>query len=245
MSAAGKPPAAGSRSPRRHAVQKGVPLRPLRLSLVLAAAALLAPAPAAADNPRLVGSVGPGPTISLLGADGARVTSLAAGTYDLVVTDRSEEHNFHLSGPGVDVSTDVELTGTKTFTITVRDGAYTFVCDPHASTMRGSFRVGAGTTTPPAAAPKRLVGTVGPGFSISLRTATGALAKLVGAGTYRLTINDRSASHNFHLVGPGVNRKTAVAFRGTVTWTLRLRPGTYRFVCDPHASRMKGSFRVR
>jgi plastocyanin len=23
-----------------------------------------------------------------------------------------------------------------------------------------------------------------------------------------------------------------------------LRPGTYRFVCDPHKARMKGSFRV-
>jgi len=42
-----------------------------------------------------------------------------------------------------------------------------------------------------------------------------------------------------------VNRKTRVAFRGTVTWTLRLRAGTYRFVCDPHARQMRGSFRVR
>jgi plastocyanin len=50
--------------------------------------------------------------------------------------------------------------------------------------------------------------------------------------------------HNFHLRGRGVNKRTTVAFRGTATWTVTLRVGTYRFVCDPHARRMRGSFRV-
>jgi len=31
----------------------------------------------------------------------------------------------------------------------------------------------------------------------------------------------------------------------TVTWNLRLRAGIYAYVCDPHASQMRGSFRVR
>jgi hypothetical protein len=38
---------------------------------------------------------------------------------------------------------------------------------------------------------------------------------------------------NFHLVGPGVNRRTGAAFTGTVTWTVRLARGTYRFGSDP------------
>jgi plastocyanin len=224
-------------------------LRLSRLLIPLAAAALLAPGTAAADNVRLNGTVGPGPTISLTDAGGGRVTQLDAGTYDIVVDDKSAEHNFHLFGGSVDVATDVEFVGVRTFTVTLTDRTYQFVCDPHASTMRGSFRVGAATggggggggggTTP-----KRLTGTVGPGFSVSMRTAAGALARLVGAGSYRITVRDRSRSHNFHLVGPGVNKKTGVGFRGTVTWTVRLRAGTYRFVCDPHKARMKGSFRV-
>jgi plastocyanin len=166
-----------------------------------------------------------------------------------VVDDKSVEHNFHLFGGGVDVATEVEFVGVRTFTVTLADGTYQFVCDPHASTMKGSFRVGAvsgggGGGGGGAPAPKRLTGTAGPGFSISMRTAAGALARLVGAGSYRITIRDRSKSHNFHLIGPGVNKRTGVAFTGTVTWSLRLRAGTYRFVCDPHKARMKGSFRV-
>jgi plastocyanin len=225
-------------------------LRLSRLLIPLAAAALLAPGTAAADNIRLNGTVGPGPSISLTDASGGRVTQLDAGTYDLVVDDKSVEHNFHLFGGSVDVATEVEFVGVRTFTVTLTDGTYQFVCDPHASTMKGSFRVGAasgggggggGGGSP---APKRLTGTVGPGFAISMRTAAGALARLVGTGNYRITIRDRSKSHNFHLVGPGLNKRTGVGYTGTVTWTVRLRPGTYRFVCDPHKARMKGSFRV-
>ena len=222
-------------------------MRLSRLLIPLAAAALLAPGTAAADNIRLNGTVGPGPSISLTDASGGRVTQLDAGTYDIVVDDKSADHNFHLFGGSVDVATEVEFVGVRTFTVTLADGAYQFVCDPHASTMKGSFRVGAATVGGGgggAPAPKRLTGTAGPGFSISMRTAAGALARLVGAGSYRITIRDRSKSHNFHLIGPGVNKRTGVGFTGTVTWSLRLRAGTYRFVCDPHRARMKGSFRV-
>jgi plastocyanin len=41
-----------------------------------------------------------------------------------------------------------------------------------------------------------------------------------------------------------VNKLTTVAFKGTKTWTVTLRKGTYRYVCDPHKTFMKGSFRV-
>ena len=64
------------------------------------------------------------------------------------------------------------------------------------------------------------------------------------AGTYVFKIADKSSIHNFHLSGPGVNKKTTVGGTGTTTWTLKLKKGTYKFVCDPHASFMKGSFKV-
>ncbi len=89
----------------------------------------------------LKGSVGPGFEISLTTEDDQPVETLAPGSYTLLTDDKSDIHNFHLTGEGVDVSTDVGGTGTDSFDITVTSGAYTFVCDPHASTMNGSFEV--------------------------------------------------------------------------------------------------------
>jgi plastocyanin len=86
----------------------------------------------------LNGSVGPGFDISLDGTDG-----ITAGDFTLVVNDQSTAHNFHLTGPGgVDVSTEVSEEGEESFDVTLQAGEYTFVCDPHASQMNGSFTVG-------------------------------------------------------------------------------------------------------
>ena len=88
-----------------------------------------------------------------------------------------------------------------------------------------------------------LNGTVGPGFTITLKQG-GKTVKTLKAGTYVFKISDKSSIHNFHLTGPGVNKKTTVPAKGTFTWKLTLKKGTYKFVCDPHASFMKGSFTV-
>jgi len=93
------------------------------------------------------------------------------------------------------------------------------------------------------AAPTKLTGTVGPGFTITLKKG-GKKVTTLKAGTYVFTIQDKSSIHNFHLTGPGVNKKTSVGFTGTKTWTLTLKKGTYKYVCDPHASIMHGSFKV-
>ena len=90
----------------------------------------------------------------------------------------------------------------------------------------------------------RLAGTVGPGFTIGLKQA-GKKATTLKPGRYSFVISDKSSAHNFHLTGPGVNKKTTVGGTGTTTWTVMLKAGTYRFVCDPHASGMKGSFTVK
>ncbi len=73
----------------------------LRTLLVLAlGATLLAPGEALADNPKLEASVGPGFSIRLLGPTGQAVTQIEPGTYDIVVRDLSEEHDFHCKGRG-------------------------------------------------------------------------------------------------------------------------------------------------
>jgi hypothetical protein len=90
-----------------------------------------------------------------------------------------------------------------------------------------------------------LSGSVGPGFTISLKRS-GKTVKSVKAGRYRIRVSDKSDFHNFHISGPGVNRRiTSVDFEGTKSRTFRLKKGTYRYVCDPHADDMRGSFRVR
>ncbi len=95
-------------------------------------------------------------------------------------------------------------------------------------------RTSAGTT---------LVGTDGPGFTITLKQGTKKVTTLK-AGKYTIKIQDKSNIHNFHLTGPGVNKKTSVGAVQTVTWKVTLKKGTYKYVCDPHATIMKGSFKV-
>jgi plastocyanin len=89
----------------------------------------------------LLASVGPGFDISLTTEDGEDVTTLAPGTYSITVDDQSDQHNFHLSGPGVDVTTEVSEVGEVTWDVDLQAGSYQFVCDPHASSMNGSFEV--------------------------------------------------------------------------------------------------------
>jgi plastocyanin len=206
----------------------------MRIPLLAAAivvAGLIGVSSTGADNGQLVGSVGPGFGISLKDSSGVAVTHLAAGTYTLLVHDLSEEHNFHLTGPGVDVTTDVVFTGDKTFTINVTNGTYTFICDVHSTTMHGLFTGGTTapptTTTIPTPAAKPLTLRVGPGRTLS------APARL-GKGRYAITVRDSSSADNLHLKGLGVDRKTGVAFKGQAHWTVTLKAGSYRVFSDAH-----------
>lgn len=116
-----------------------------RISMLgaVAAVALAVTGTGMAASPKTVnGTVGPGFTIGLT-MQGKKVTKLKAGTaYRFVISDRSDIHDFHLSGPGFNrVLTSVEYTGTKSFVLTVKKGSYRFVCDPHAGIMHGGFLV--------------------------------------------------------------------------------------------------------
>jgi plastocyanin len=205
----------------------GVPL------LVLTIAALAGSA--AADTQTLQASVGANDamTISLRDASGAGVSHLDTGTYTIHVVDHSDMHDFHLTGPGVNKATDVDGIGAEDWQVTLVDGIYRYVCDVHSTVMHGSFTVG--TVTTPAVTQK-VAGSVGPGKKISL-------ARTAKAGKAILTIRDRTTKDNFHLSGPGVNKKTGVKFTGTVKWTVTLKAGTYTFRSDAHKT-LKGTLKV-
>ncbi|HZO62876.1 MAG TPA: plastocyanin/azurin family copper-binding protein [Gaiellaceae bacterium] len=95
----------------------------------------------------------------------------------------------------------------------------------------------------PAGTPK-LTGTVGPGFTITLKQGQRPV-KTLKPGRYAFVVSDKASIHNFAIRGPGLNKAlTAVGFTGTKTVTLTLKRGTYTFYCQPHASSMRGTFRV-
>lgn len=81
-------------------------------------------------------------------------------------------------------------------------------------------------------------------FKIEMENKAGKKLKSVRAGTYRLKVEDKATVHNFRLKGPGLNKATKVPARTEAIWTVRLRKGTYTFLCDPHAGTMRGTFRV-
>jgi plastocyanin len=210
-----------------------VPSFRLMLLVPLALAAVLLPS-AARSAPQagtpLTVTVGPGFSIKVTDASNNVIRQLDPGDYTFTVKNLSpsQEHNFHLTGPGVDRASAFSNV-TETWDVTVVDGLYKYKCDAHPTLMKGSIQVG-----PPPPAPKKLNGKVGPKVTISLKTASGATAKSVKAGTYKLAVKDATKKDNFHLLGPGVNKKTGVKFRGGATWTVKLKVGKYTYRSDAH-----------
>lgn len=93
---------------------------------------------------------------------------------------------------------------------------------------------------------KTLMAKTGPGFTISLKTKAGKLVKTLKAGRYTIKVADKSNIHNFHLKGPGVNKKTTTPFVGSKTWHVKFQKGkTYKYVCDIHFTTMHGKFKVK
>ena len=80
--------------------------------------------------------------ISLLDEEGNPVTELPAGEYNIEVTDRTDIHNFHLSGGdgAVDEKTGATEKVETTWVVTFEPGEYRYICDPHPS-MNGHFTV--------------------------------------------------------------------------------------------------------
>jgi hypothetical protein len=211
------------------------------LGLVLPALAFALTARGAAEPGVLVATVGPDFTIRIDDANGQRVQSVPEGAYKLLVRDLSAEHNFVLAdkpaGLKLRVDSGVEFVGEKTFDIQLERGAYGFACSPHWQVMNGTLTVfPAPVATPkPKPLPTLRAGVTAGGTAYAPRAAK--------PGRYRVVVGDRSARHDFRLVGPGVRRATGKAFTGTTRWTLRLARGTYRYGSGPEP--LDGRIRVR
>ena len=96
----------------------------------------------AATGSKLIGSVASDDfTITLTTEDGTNVTTLPAGDYTLEIVDKTDIHNFHLTGSGVDEASEVGGQEDKEVPITLVAGSYHYQCDPHSSIMNGDFEV--------------------------------------------------------------------------------------------------------
>ena len=119
----------------------------MKTFVALAAGALLAlafvgvGAAGHAKSAGLVGEVGPGFSIEVKKA-GKDLKTIKHGTYTIKIEDKSTFHIFHLKGPGLNKLTTVAFKGDRIWTITLRNGMYTYQCDPHAQRgMKGTFKV--------------------------------------------------------------------------------------------------------
>jgi len=103
----------------------------------------------------------------------------------------------------------------------------------------------AGGTTKRIAAPPKLNGRVTIKAATWLKRPTGPVrVKSVASRWYTITVRDDSNRQNFHLVGPGVNKKTGVGFSGIAIWGAHLLTGRYRYGSDRSARRTWHTFRV-
>jgi hypothetical protein len=92
-----------------------------------------------------------------------------------------------------------------------------------------------------------LVGTDGPGYTITLKTTAGKAVTSLKAGSYKLVIHDKSSIHGWSLDGPHGFAKdiAAISAVGTKTVTLKLKAGKYKFYCPNHESIMFGHFTAK
>jgi hypothetical protein len=259
-------------------------LRPI--PILLGAAALAAAGAGTASSSRAAVSqtmhayVHEDASIGLTFDDGSPVGNQAAtpptippGTYTIRAVDDAFSHNFHLSGPGVDVSTSVGETGSPTWTVTFQPGSqYRFVCDDHPDFMYGVFNT-SGASSGGASGGSSASGSSSAGSGGAAKTGTrssgsaaGAVATLAGqvnaagkltltyrgrplaklkAGRYKLTVADKAPTRGFVLqqAGRAATTVTGAAFVGTRSLTLTLGAGKWTF--SPSAgAKPAGSFTV-
>ena len=105
-----------------------------------------------------------------------------------------------------------------------------------------AFLVSAQASTP------KLTGTVGPGYTITLKQGA-AKVKTLKAGKYTFVITDKAAIHNFKIErekgGPKIEKMlTGTSFQGKKTVTMTLKTGSWKYYCSIHEPQMFGFFKV-
>jgi len=110
-----------------------------------------------------------------------------------------------------------------------------------------ALALGALATGSAQAAPPKLIGTVGPGFTITLTKGGQKVTKLK-AGKYTFVIRDKATIHDFVLEkvtgGKFEKQFTTDPFVGTKKATVKLTKGKWKYYCAPHESSMFGFFTV-
>jgi hypothetical protein len=105
-----------------------------------------------------------------------------------------------------------------------------------------AFLVSAQASTP------KLIGQVGPSFTITLKKGT-TKVKTLKAGKYMFVISDKASIHNFTIErekgGPKIEKTlTGTTFTGKKTVAVTLKKGTWKYYCSNHESSMFGFFKV-
>src|SRR5262245_35220187 len=153
----------------REVINVPVPMKRIWISLAVGLTVGLALGSASqAATPTLYANYTPSCTFTFVGDSGSAVTSVAPGTYQVVVftpfafgngNADCEFVQFHLTGPGVNLATDLGG-GDEEYeqhTVTLQAGAsYTVQDDARPAQTRRTFSVattGSATPTPVAAAP--------------------------------------------------------------------------------------------
>ncbi len=180
--------------------------------------------------------------------------SIPPGTYTIRAVDDAFTHNFHLSGPGVDVGTTIGGTGTPTWTVTFQAGAsYRFVCDDHPDFMWGEFTAGGGSGGSSSGGSSGGGSSGGSGSSGGTVSNTGSLrGTLVGhvnatgkltlssggstvtrlkAGRNKVSVADKAKTRSFVVQRKGGSATTVsgVSFVGTRTLVLTLTAGQWTY----------------
>jgi hypothetical protein len=118
------------------------------LAFIMAAALVAAGAAfsRSSSTPTLKGVVGPGFSIKLT-KGGKKVKTLRAGKYKIVISDKSDFHNFTLerekpSSPHMEKHiTSTAFTGSKTLVWTLKPGSWRAYCSIHEAQMHQDFKV--------------------------------------------------------------------------------------------------------
>jgi plastocyanin len=194
---------------------------PLLAAMILVFAVFIPAAQAGsaqAEPTTLIGTVGPGPQITLTTAGGQAVTTLVEGAYTIKISDKASTHNFHLFGPDLNQTTTVPEVTETTWNVTLKPGGYAFVCDPHqAGGMRGTFSVVSATRLAAQLDAKQVVGRTTAKRGVG--SFTGTLEQSASGGTieWQLTfrrLTSRAVAAHIHAALPGRSGRILIPLCG-------------------------------
>jgi hypothetical protein len=233
----------------------------LALIIVSAAVALAAASGAGAAQPSLYATYSPSCTFTWTGDNGAAVTSLPPGAYDVVITTPFAFGDgmasclyvqFDLSGPGVDLTTDLGQGDAEIeqYTINLQPGAtYTVQDDGRTAQTRRTFTVassGTGSSQPSGKVTGSPSVDLAGSAVLPFRGALDAIVYKTGrlsltrngkkvtslkTGRWTFSVDDESPTSGFsvQVLKGKAKAVTSKAYVGNQDVTLTLKPGRWVF----------------